>query len=112
MKLRLGIGGKTLFYYPDLLLARDLGDRETYYRHSPCMLIEVLSESTACIDCREKLFAYQILPSLQAYLLVEQGTQRVELYRRGNDWRVEYIDIPLPCLDTALSITDIYADIY
>lgn len=115
IKLRLEIAGKTFFYYPDLLLSCDPADRETYYRHAPCLLVEVLSESTARIDRREKLLAYQTLPSLQAYLLVDQDAQRVELYRRSNDWRVEYIeqgDIPLSCLDTALPITDVYADIH
>lgn len=114
MKLRLEIGGKTLFYYPDLLLTCDPQDRAPYFRCSPCILIEVLSESTARIDRHEKLLAYQTLPSLRAYLLVEQDTQRVELYRRDNDWQVEYFedgDIPLDCLDMALPVADVYVDL-
>lgn len=31
MKVRLRIGGDDIFYYPDLLLTCDPGDRETYY---------------------------------------------------------------------------------
>jgi Uma2 family endonuclease len=114
MKLRLEISGKTLFYYPDLLLTCDPQDRARYFRRSPCILVEVLSESTARIDRREKLLAYQTLPSLQAYLLVEQNTQRVELYRRSNDWQVEYFedgDVPLECLDIALPVADVYVDV-
>lgn len=114
MKVRLEINGRTHFYYPDLLLSCDPADRETYYRQSPCMLIEVLSASTERIDRREKLLAYLTLPSLQTYLLVEQHTQGVELYRRSNGWQVEDItqgDIPLECLDIALPIADIYADV-
>ena len=114
MKLRLEISGKTLFYYPDLLLSCDPQDRAPYFRRSPCILIEVLSESTARIDRREKLLAYQTLPSLRAYLLVEQDTQRVELYRRDNNWQVEYFeggDIPLDCLDMALPVADVYVDV-
>jgi Uma2 family endonuclease len=74
----------------------------------------VLSESTARIDRREKLLAYQTLPSLQAYLLVEQDTQRMELYRRDNDWQVEYFEdgtIPLDCLDMDLPVADVYVDV-
>ena len=63
MKLRLEIGGKTCFYYPDLLLSCDPQDREPYFRRSPCLIVEVLSESTARIDRREKLLAYQSLPA-------------------------------------------------
>ncbi len=114
MKLRLEISGKTLFYYPDLLLSCDPQDRDPYFSRSPCTLVEVLSESTARIDRREKLLAYQTLPSLRTYLLVEQDTQRVELYRRSKDWQVEYFEdgeIPLECLDVALPVADIYVDV-
>ena len=114
MKLRLEIGGKTCFYYPDLLLSCDPQDREPYFRRSPCPIVEVLSESTARIDRREKLLAYQSLPSLQAYLLVEQEARRVELYRRATDWRVEYHDageIWLDCLELALPLAEVYADV-
>lgn len=114
MKLRLEIAGKTLFYYPDLLLTCDPRDNDAYFSRAPCLLIEVLSESTARIDRREKLLGYQTLPSLSAYLLVEQATRHTELYRRDNGWRVEDFDegdIPLACLDTALAVADIYADI-
>lgn len=114
MKVRVDIADKTSFYYPDLLLSCDPQDRETYYRHSPCLLVEVLSESTARIDRREKLLAYQTLPSLQGYLIVEQDIQRVELYRRDNGWRMEAHEqgeVRLPCLDLALPLADIYQDV-
>ena len=54
MKLRLDIGGKTIFYYPDLLLSCDPQDREPYFSCSPCLIVEVLSESTVRIDRRKK----------------------------------------------------------
>ena len=65
MKLRLELGGNTIFYYPDLLLSCDPQDRDPYFRRAPCMIVEVLSASTARIDRREKLLAYQSLPSVQ-----------------------------------------------
>ena len=114
MKLRLEVANKTLFYYPDLLLSCDPTDRETHYRRAPCLLVEVLSESTARVDHREKLFAYLTLPSLKTYLLVEQATRHVELYRRTDDWHMEEFDqgdIPLDCLDMALPMTEIYRDV-
>jgi Uma2 family endonuclease len=79
MKVRLEIGGQTLFYYPDLLLSCDKTDREPYFCRSPCLIVEVLSESTERIDRREKLLAYQRLPSLREYLLVAQDRVHVEL---------------------------------
>ena len=114
MKLRLEIGGKTCFYYPDLLLSCDPQDREPYFRRSPCLIVEVLSESTARIDRREKLLAYQSLPSLQTYVLVEQSVMRAELYRRSNDWQVEYVEqgaIAIDCLELELPLAEVYADV-
>ena len=114
MKLRLELGGNTIFYYPDLLLSCDPQDRDPYFRRAPCMIVEVLSASTARIDRREKLLAYQSLPSVQTYLLVEQDLKRVELYRRSHHWQVEYFEqgeIPLDCLDMALPVSEIYIDV-
>lgn len=114
MKVRLEVGGKTIFYYPDLVLSSDPQDRAPHFSHSPCLIVEVLSESTARIDRREKLLACQTLPSLKAYLLVEQDAMRVELYRRANDWRVEYHeqgDVWLDCLDVAVPLAEIYRDV-
>ncbi len=114
MKLRLDSGGQTVFYYPDLMAVCDALDNDPNFCRAPCRIVEVLSPSTARIDRREKLLAYQGLPSLQSYLLVEQEQRHVELYRRANGWRVEHYgqgNIPIDCLDAALALDDIYADL-
>ncbi len=114
MKVRVDIADTTSFYYPDLLLSCEPQDRETYYSKAPCLIVEVLSPATARIDRREKLLAYQTLPSLQGYLLVEQDVMKVELYRRANGWRMEKYEqgeVTLPCLDMPLSLADIYLDV-
>ncbi|MDZ7750214.1 MAG: Uma2 family endonuclease [Gammaproteobacteria bacterium] len=114
MKVRLEIGDQTLFYYPDLLLTCDADDRERYYRARPCLIVEVLSETTERIDRREKLLAYQTLPSLREYLLVAQDERHVTVYRRRNGWRAEYFsqgDIALDCVDEPLAVEAIYTDV-
>ncbi|MDP1605889.1 MAG: Uma2 family endonuclease [Rhodocyclaceae bacterium] len=114
MKLRLLIADKSVFYYPDLLLSCDATDREAYFCSRPCLIIEVLSESTERIDRREKLLAYQALPSLQEYLLVAQDVKQIEIYRRANGWQAEYAvegEFRLDCLDTGLTVDAIYADV-
>jgi Uma2 family endonuclease len=114
MKLRLNIADKTLFYYPDLLLSCAPDDRQPYFSSLPCLIVEVLSDLTERIDRREKLLAYQTLPSLQEYVLVAQNTRRVELYRRANDWKAEHFDsgeIRLDCLESSVSVDAIYADV-
>jgi Uma2 family endonuclease len=114
MKVRLRMADQDIFYYPDLLLSCDPADRETYYRRSPCLLVEVLSDSTARLDRREKFFAYQTIPSLQEYLLIEQSTCAVEIYRRADGWRCERITagcLQLGCLDLAVSLETLYEDV-
>jgi Uma2 family endonuclease len=114
MKVRLKISGQDIFYYPDLLLSCDPTDRESYSRQAPCLIIEVLSESTERIDRREKLLAYQTLPSLLEYVLVAQDDRQVEIYRRRNEWQPEIIDeglFHLDCLDLTVLVDDVYEDV-
>ncbi len=116
MKVRIEQEDETFFYYPDLLLSCEATDRHTYYRQSPCLLIEVLSNSTARIDRREKLLAYTGgLASLQEYVLVAQDQRQVEVYRRGsNGWTHHFYSegsIYLNCLALDLPIAQVYEDI-
>jgi Uma2 family endonuclease len=60
---------------------------------NPVLIVEVLSPSTETVDRGEKWQHYQLLPSLQEYVLVSQAEPRVEVYRRlaGGGW--EYRDV-------------------
>lgn len=114
MKVRLRIAGQEIFYYPDLLLTCDPSDRETYYCTAPCLLIEVLSDSTEHIDRREKLLSYQTLPSLEAYWIAAQQERCLEVYRRCQQWGREVIvsgSVALDCLGGELSLDAIYEDV-
>lgn len=51
------------------------------------LIVEVLSGSTASLDHGVKWVAYQTLPSLVVYLLVEQDTRRAFLYTRTESER-------------------------
>ncbi|MDX5935234.1 Uma2 family endonuclease [Acidithiobacillus thiooxidans] len=115
MKVRIQQAGEESFYYPDLILSCDPNDRETYFSTRPCLIIEVLSESTERIDRREKLYAYTGgLPSLHEYLLLAQDCRQADLYRRRSEgWQHEKLvesSIHLQCLDMDVSIDDIYQD--
>jgi Uma2 family endonuclease len=114
MKVRLIIGGDDIFYYPDLLLACDPTDRETYFRARPCLIVEVLSGSTERIDRREKFFAYQTIPTLREYLLVAQDRCELQLHRRSRDWASEVIidgSVQLDGLDCELALDEVYEDV-
>lgn len=116
MKVHVHQAGEDAFYYPDLVLTCDPDDQADYYSEYPCLIIEVLSETTERIDRREKLFAYTAgLPSLREYLLVAQDRRQVDIYRRGNDdWTHDTASegqIHLVCLDMHLPVEAIYEDV-
>lgn len=85
VKLR---ANKSTFYYPDVLVTCETNkEDDDYVIKYPCLIIEVLSPSTASIDKREKLIAYKLIESLQEYAIVWQDEMRVELHRRHkNGW--------------------------
>ena len=112
MKLRTS----NAIYYPDVMAVCDASDQDQLAKSAPCMIIEVLSESTERTDRTEKLFAYQQISTLRNYLLVAQDKRSVELYRRnGLTWRFEHYlgdaEIQLDCPAASISLTQIYADI-
>ena len=116
MKLRAQIAGQDIFYYPDLLLSCDPGDRESHFRRAPCLLVEVTSKSTARIDRQEKALAYQGIPSLKEYLVVSQTEREVGVHRRGADGRfsletIKEGGVRLDCLHVDLALDLIYEDI-
>ncbi|WP_407276074.1 Uma2 family endonuclease [Halothiobacillus sp. DCM-1] len=115
MKVRLEIHGKTLFYYPDLVLTCDPDDREDYFTTRPRLIVEVLSPHTERFDRREKLLSYITLPSLQEYLLVAQDEPRIEVYRRTQDWLPdEYTDgtFPLACVNAEIAVAAVYEGVF
>lgn len=65
------------FYYPDVMVTCRVGKGESHVLLDPCLLVEVASPSTARSDRTDKLHAYGTIPSLQAYLVVEQAWRRV-----------------------------------
>jgi len=118
MKLR--ISEQRTFYYPDVMLCCDPQDNHELYREHPCLIVEVLSKSTATIDRREKLLAYQGIASLRYYLLVAANKMQVEFYQRAVDgnWYVgtlgaeETLEIQCSPLNTmTLSWEDFYQEV-
>ena len=117
MKVR--VDQNDAFYYPDVMVTCDPADHESLYKHSPCLIVEVLSPTTEAIDRREKLIAYRFLASLRYYFLVSQEARRVELYHLGTDnrWQHSVLEVTgtmeFLCqeLQAVLSLEDIYEDV-
>ena len=112
MLLRLSIAQDDIGYYPDVMVACQSEDKHPRYLEHPTILVEVLSDSTRRTDLREKFLAYQQLASLQEYLIVEQDTQRLVLFRRSHDWQAAVLDsnaiLNLPSIGFNLAVAEIY----
>ena len=111
MKVRVKGTDRLRYYYPDFVVVcvphRDLATVE----NNPCLLVEILSQSTRQTDVSFKARDYLSLPSLQGYLLIDSEGEGAELYRRlpGGGWTQETMQdrLTLPCLDIELALRDI-----
>ena len=114
--IKVRIKHRQSFYYPDVLLSCDeIDDEDPYYKDHPCLLVEVLSNSTKDKDRIEKLLAYQTIRRLQGYMIVAQDHASVIMVRKNEqgEWFSQtYNDneaqILLPCIDAELPLAQIY----
>lgn len=114
MKLRVRTDLTHRFYYPDVMVACGQDDADRLYKVAPSLLVEVMSPSTVSTDRREKRVAYQSIPELNDYLIVDPDERYIEHYHRdtaegwlGHEHRNDGI-IKLPYLDLELTLNDIY----
>lgn len=112
-EIKVHVARADAYYYPDVIVACEPQDESGHAVATPCCLIEVLSPSTRTIDRREKLRAYQSLPSLREYVLVDQDYRSIEVYRRqGAGWIQQILDegdvLEFECLPLSLSMHIVY----
>ena len=114
--MRLRVNDSTT-YYPDLQVVCDADDSDQMFTRRPCLVVEVLSPSTADVDRREKLLAYQSLESLRAYLIVWTDQRRCMLHSRDVDGRWSSSlsgpdgEVGLSCPSLRLGLDEIYAGV-
>ena len=96
-ELRVRIDKAESGVYPDGMV---IYGPEAYYQDradvitNPMVIIEVLSESTKAWDYKGKFRKYEMLPSLQEYVLIEQKEPQVDIFRRNDQgfWVLERYD--------------------
>ena len=106
-----------IFYYPDISVTCDDRDREKYFKKSPCLLVEVLSNATKRVDRNEKLVNYLEIQSLQEYVLVSQERVKVEIYRKdeNGNWNATVLGetdvFSLESVGLKMSMGEVYEDV-
>lgn len=115
--MKLQIKSAKSYYYPDIMVSCEPFEAHSIFKKEPLIVVEILSPSTAAIDRREKLLAYQKVETLKEYLIVSQDRKRVEIFRRRSEdqWETqiatgeEYIELEtFPGEALTLSLNDIY----
>jgi Uma2 family endonuclease len=106
------------FTYPDVSVSCDERDKSTdRYITYPCLIVEVLSDSTEAYDRGKKFFRYRQNPKLQDYVLVSSTEIAIDLYRKNNEERWEIVNyrsgdiVQLQSIDFTFPIEQIYRGI-
>ncbi len=109
MKLKAGEN----IYYPDVMVICESDDADTkLVKHGPAIIVEVLSPSTRRTDLTIKKEAFLSLPSLQEYVVIEQASCQVLVFRRKDNWRASYYflgdTITFESIDISISVEEVY----
>ena len=104
--------GKERYRYPDVVVVCNEQFLDEYSTDSPVLIVEVLSKGTRQRDRQEKRLEYLQLPSLMEYMLIEQDTVEVEVFRRSQGWQPSYYywgdTVVLESVDLSITVTEIY----
>lgn len=103
-QLQFKIGEDDFVYRPDVWVAcGEVRNAKGGFVDEPCLVIEVLSPSTARFDRREKLASYREIASIEEYVLVGQKPAHVVIYRRAQQWKPQVLE----SLDSSLNFQSV-----
>ncbi|MFN4255353.1 MAG: Uma2 family endonuclease [Saprospiraceae bacterium] len=104
------------YRYPDVFVTCDERDRANgYLKCFPCLVVEVLSDSSRLADKTTKFLDYQKIETLRCYVLVEPEKPIVEVWNRdeAGNWTTEtYFGlrdrVHLPAINVTIPMKKIY----
>jgi len=114
LKIRVRYPTHTRFYYPDVTVACMHGPSEAVFHDQPTVVIEVTSDKTRRTDELEKRDAYQTIPTLHVYILLDQEKPEAVVWRRGAEGFVREVHsgfeatIELPEIEARLPLAEVY----
>ena len=103
------------YVYPDASVSCDAGDQPgtRIEIQAPCVVVEVLSDSTEGKDRIKKAHFYQACRSIQEYVLIATKYQAVEVQRRSSEgWTLHIFgpgdDVELVSIDVRIPVSAFY----
>jgi Uma2 family endonuclease len=104
--------------YPDVMVIAAqpvFNDNRTDEVLNPCLIVEVLSNSTQGYDRGDKFLYYRSIPEFQEYLLVSQSEYFIEHYQKTGEgqwllqeYRGNEAEIALESVGVLLLVKDMY----
>jgi Uma2 family endonuclease len=114
-RVRIDMPSDVSFCCPDIVVTHTRTEPPLTPCSNPAVIIEVLSAETARINRHEKLFAYQSIESLDAYVLVEQAKPEVTVYRKMDGWSAQVLrdkdELRLDSIGCHVSLDRNYRDV-
>jgi Uma2 family endonuclease len=116
--MRLWMTDHNRYTYPDVMVVEGessfTDDKQTAITN-PCLIVEILSNSTRGYDRADKFKLYRSIPAFKEYILIYQGSYAVEQYCKQTDGKwilTEYIGLDavlkLETIDFEISLRDLY----
>jgi Uma2 family endonuclease len=89
--MKVSVNNNSAYFYPDVMISCEPSDQLpecNYVKHSPKLIIEVLSSSTENSDRGRKFILYRQIMSLEEYILIDPREYYLEQYirRDNNEW--------------------------
>jgi Uma2 family endonuclease len=116
--LKVNILDTSNYTYPDLSVTCDDRDlKNTLYITYPCLIVEVLSDSTEAYDRGKKFKKYRRNPNLVDYVLVSSDEMAIDIYHRNDagDWLILSYRagdrVELKSISLSLAIEQFYEEI-
>lgn len=113
--IKVNIAGTQNYTYPDASVTCDDRDKNTpnFFTY-PCLIVEVLSDSTEAYDRGGKFRLYRNNPALIDYLLVSSTRIEIDLYHKNEagEWLIinyqEGDTIELKSINLSFAIEEVY----
>ncbi|MCC3406990.1 MAG: Uma2 family endonuclease [Microcoleus sp. PH2017_10_PVI_O_A] len=115
---RVNIFNTSNYLYPDLSVTCDPKDNSSVqYITYPCLIVEVLSDSTEAYDRGKKFEKYRRNPNLVDYVLVSSDEMAIDIYHKNDagEWVIlsyrEGDIVELQSINLSLPIEQLYEEI-
>ena len=109
---------KNTYYYPDVVVSCD--SRESGFNNFltyPCLVVEVLSDTTEAFDRGDKFADYRQLDSLTEYVLISQKRMAVDIFHRNeqDQWVLSAYNAShsfrLQSINVDIEVAELYEDV-